>query len=226
MAEHRGPSVGLRVLAVVLMGLTVFFTLMGAIGTSCVALGAEKFGSMAVLVPYKPLYQVLVVISLAAGIWGIPVTVALVKGAPKAYRNALIVLVVGAVTAGIQTFVSQAVRGKSAPVNMRFGITAFTLLVFLLFRIPGLWQRLDFTKTIRGRARGASGGAALIICGGLALSAPAWVGVTHMQHWIAVLGWQLQLAGWVMLALGLGLLAYASLPGKKLAIVQPISERL
>ena len=70
--------------------------------------------------------------------------VALVRGGETAYRNALIVLVVGAVTSGIQTFVSQSVRGSSAPVNMRFAVTVFTLIVFLIFRIPSIWRRMMF----------------------------------------------------------------------------------
>ena len=48
----------LRGVAITLMGLTLVFTLLGGVGTTCVALGAEKYDSMALLVPYKPLYQV------------------------------------------------------------------------------------------------------------------------------------------------------------------------
>ena len=58
----------LRGVAITLMGLTLVFTLLGGVGTTCVALGAEKYDSMALLVPYKPLYQVLVVVSLTVGV--------------------------------------------------------------------------------------------------------------------------------------------------------------
>ena len=71
MTDQQRPSKLGRIVALILMGLTVFVTLMGGIGTTCVALGAENYDSMVGLVPYKPLYQVLVVLSVAAGIWGI-----------------------------------------------------------------------------------------------------------------------------------------------------------
>ncbi|MGC9520837.1 MAG: hypothetical protein ACP5HG_03015 [Anaerolineae bacterium] len=179
------PSKFGRIFALVLMGLTVFFTLTGGIGTTCVALGAEKYESMAGLVPYKPLYQALVVISIAVGIWGIPVMVSLVRGGRHAYRNALIVLIVGGVTAGIQTAVSQSVRGSSAPANVRFAVTLLTLIVFLLFRLPPLWRRMRFDQPLKGESAKTAGGAALIVCGLLTLSSPAWVAQTHLESWIS-----------------------------------------
>ena len=39
----------LRTIVFILVGLSVGLTLLGGIGTSCVALAAEKFGPMAVL---------------------------------------------------------------------------------------------------------------------------------------------------------------------------------
>jgi len=51
--KHR-PSKVLRGIVIALFGLTVTFTLLGAVGTTCVAFGAEKYDSMIPLVPYKP----------------------------------------------------------------------------------------------------------------------------------------------------------------------------
>ena len=58
MTEQREPrpSKILRGVAVTLMDITVVVTLLAGAGTTCVAFAAEKFGSMAGLVPYKPLY--------------------------------------------------------------------------------------------------------------------------------------------------------------------------
>ncbi|MBN2392575.1 MAG: hypothetical protein JXR84_17725 [Anaerolineae bacterium] len=207
MTENRKPLPALRVIAVILMGLTVLFTLMAGAGTTCVAFAAEKFGSMAVLVPYKWLYQLFVVVSLATGVWGIPVLLSLVRGGAKAYRNALIVLVIGALTSGVHMSVSQAVRGASAPANMRFYITAFTLLVFLLLRLPPLWARIDFTRSMKSGAKKAAGGAALIVCGLVLLTTYYWTAPTHLAVWIDVLRTPILVGGWGMLLAGSGLVA-------------------
>ena len=49
-------------------------------------------------------------------------------------------LALSALFAGVQTFVSIALRGKGAPQNMRFYITTFTLVVFLILRLPPIWK--------------------------------------------------------------------------------------
>ena len=158
---------------------------------------------MAALVPYKPLYQALVVISLVVGIWGIPVTVSLVRGGEKVYRNALLVLLLGAISAGIQMGVSQSVRGASAPVNMRFFLTLFTLAVFLLLRLPPVWRRVDFTQPLKGGSTGASAGTALIVCGIITLTTPLWAGPTHLSpmgdNWVSALQTPLTVSGSGML---------------------------
>lgn len=203
-----GPSAILRGIAVTLMGLTVLFTLLAGAGTTCVAFGAEKYGSMVSLVPYKPLYQVLVVISLAVGVWGIPVTIALVRGGVTAYRNALLVLLIGALSAGIQMGVSQSVRGSSAPVNVRFYLTAFTLVVFLVLRLPPLWERVDFSQPMRGAGQAAAAaGTALLVCGLITLATPIWAGPTHMSpagsNWVNALQASLMVSGWAMMLAGI-----------------------
>lgn len=207
MTDTPRPWKAGRIIALVLMGLTVFFTLTGGIGTTCVALGAENYESMAGLVPYKPLYQVLVVISIATGIWGIPAMIALVRGAIHAYRNAIIVLVVGAVTSGIQTVVSQSVRGSSAPANMRFAVTVFTLIVFLLFLLPPLWRKMRFDQPLKGNTARTAGGASFAICGLLTLSAPLWVAQTHSAPWISGVRLPLMALGVAFTLLGVSLLA-------------------
>ncbi|MBN1249811.1 MAG: hypothetical protein JXC32_19265 [Anaerolineae bacterium] len=207
MTGQQSPSKLGRIIALVLMGLTVFFTLMGGIGTTCVALGAEKYDSMAGLVPYKPLYQLIVVLSIAVGIWGIPVMIALVRGGNHAHRNALIVLGVGAVTSGVQTAVSQAVRGSSAPANVRFAVTLVTLIVFLIFRLPGLWRRMRFDEPLRGQSAKTAGGVALAVCGSVTLFSPVWVTQTHLSAWLLGLRIPLIVTGLVLLAVGTALLA-------------------
>lgn len=212
MTDQSGPrpSKVLRGIAVTLTGIAVAVTLLAAVGTTCVAFATESFGSMAVLVPYKPLYQALVVISLAVGIWGIPVTVSLVRGGEHAYRNALLVLLLGTISAGIQMGVSQSVRGASAPVNMRFYLTLFVLAAFLLLRLPPLWQRVDFAQSMKGGSAGAPAGTALAICGMITLTTPLWAGPTHLspmgENWVYVLQTHLVVSSSGMLLAGLVLL--------------------
>jgi len=207
MTDQQRPSKLGRIVALILMGLTVFVTLMGGIGTTCVALGAENYDSMVGLVPYKPLYQALVVLSIAAGIWGIRVMIALVQGGKTAYHDALLVIVAGAVTSGIQTFVSQSVRGSSAPVNMRFAVTVFTLIVFLIFRIPSIWRRMMFDTRLKGGTGKTAGGAAFAIAGLLTLTSPLWVTQTHMEPWISGIRLPLMVVGLVLAVAGAVILA-------------------
>ena len=158
------------------------------------------------LIPYKPLYQLIVVLSIAAGIWGIPVMIALVRGGDRAYRNALILLGVGAITSGVQTAVSQVVRGSSAPANVRFGVTLLTLIVFLIFRLPALWRRMRFDAPLRDRSAGTAGGAALAVCGVVTVVSPAWVTQTHLPAWLLGLRIPLIVTGLALLLAGAALL--------------------
>ena len=50
--------------------------------------------------------------------------------------------------------------------------------LFLLFRIPGLWEKVDFTKS-KGSEPNLTGGAAAIVCGMLTLVIPTLVSPTH-----------------------------------------------
>ncbi|NLE77608.1 MAG: hypothetical protein GX605_12775 [Chloroflexi bacterium] len=220
--QPRPPSKVLQGMAIALMALTVAFTLLGGAGTSCVAFAAEKFGSMAVLAPYKWLYGLFVVVSLAAGLAGIPATAGLVRGRPNAYRNALIVLLVGALSAGVQMAVSEALRGKSAPVNVRFYVSAFTLAVFLLLRLPPVWPRVDFLQRAQGGAGGqaAAAATALLVSGLLTLTTPYWAGPSHTmggENLVYVLGLPLALAGWALTLGGVATLALAVGQGRRAA---------
>jgi hypothetical protein len=205
MSEDRRPASVWRSIAIILMSLTVLFTIMGGIGTTCVAFGAEKYESMKSLVPYKPIYQVLVLISITAGIWGILIIVHLVRGGIKLYRNALIMLCVGVVTSGIQTAISQTVRGSSAPVNVRFFITVFTLIVFLLFRLPPLWNRILFTQSMKKKVKKNTTATSLILCGFIVLTTNIWTKPTHLAGWIGIIRFPLLISGWFLIGTGISL---------------------
>jgi hypothetical protein len=190
----------LRILGIVLLAFTTFFNLMGGIGTSCVALNPTRWSpAMAKLAPNQWLYILLMITATVVAIWGIFVTIALARGKQHAYRDALIVLALSALAAGVQTYASIALRGKGAPQNIRFYITLFTLVVFLILRLPPIWKRISgFRRGDEGDWQTPAGLAAFV--GGLvALTTPLWAGPTHIgpdgAHWVNVLRLPLLLGG-------------------------------
>jgi hypothetical protein len=136
----------LRFTAIVLTGLTSGFTLLGGIGTTCLALAPTRYVSMKSLASFQWLYILFVLPGVALGVWVIGATIMLIKGSEKAYGNALTVLIAGAVIGVIHMAVSRMLRGKSMPVDAVVYTTVLTLIYFLNLRIPALWQRVDFSK--------------------------------------------------------------------------------
>ncbi len=173
----------LRVIAIIMMGLTAAFTLLGGIGTICVAWFPENY-DFEVLVPYKSIYQTATIFTLAAAMLGIAATVALIRGKKWAYRGVLIALLVGLATAGTKMYYSSMLRGSVAPTNIRFNMTIVTLIVFLLLRIPGIWQKVDLTRSGKNGSsnNNIAAGAAMILSGLVTLTTPIWVGSTHMLN--------------------------------------------
>ena len=95
-------------------GATVF-NLFGGIGTFCVASNPTAWGpSMAKLASYQGLYVLLMIAAIVVSAWGMVVTIALARGKPHAYRDALIVLVISMILAGVQTFALDPRRAAKA----------------------------------------------------------------------------------------------------------------
>ena len=69
-------------------------------------------------------------------------------------------------------------RGKSMPVDAVVYTTTFTLAIFLLFKIPSIWQGVDFTKAKASDSTKA-GGAAAIATGLFTLTIQYTMGSTH-----------------------------------------------
>jgi hypothetical protein len=137
----------LRIIGILLMSLTASFTLMGGAGTSCVALNPTGFGdTFAPIAKVQWLYILLVLVTIAIGVMGVRAVFLLVKGKKNAYRYSLIAILLGILVGGIHMAVSRLLRGSSMPVDAVVYTTVLTLVVFLLFRIPGVWQGVDFEK--------------------------------------------------------------------------------
>lgn len=200
----------LRFLGILLMALTGGLTLLGGIGTSCVAFNPKGFGeSMAKLAPMQWLYILFVLLGIALGVLGIRATIQLVKGRQGSYNNALWVLVAGIVIGFLHIYVSRMLRGKSMPVDPIVYATILTLVIFLIFKIPAIWQGVDFTKAPRNENRKA-GGAAAILLGLLTLTIQFTMGSTHTWdgvNYANAFYLTMTVVGSLCLLLGLGLLS-------------------
>ncbi len=191
----------IKIIAIVFMGLTTVLNLMGGTGTVCAAFLTENFESMAALLPYQWLYQPLMILTILTGIAGGWMTIRLIGGGEKVYRNTLIVLIVGTVLSTIHVVASLAIRGKAIPANMKLYANAITLVVFLALLLPGLRQRVQFTKSGGGGAPAAAGGLAAIVSGMTLLSAPMWVAPAHAHdggNWLNLLQTHLLVGGLVL----------------------------
>ncbi len=178
MSTNSFPAKFLRFVGIVLMALTGGFTLLGGIGTTCAALFPTKYESMTPLAPFQWLYILFVLTGIAIGVWGIRATVKLVRGTSDSYKLSLYALVAGVMVGGFHIYMSRLLRGKSMPVDAVVYMTVFTLAVFLLFRIPFLWQGVNFEKGDWKNSRMA-GGTASILLGIMTLTIQFTMGTTH-----------------------------------------------
>ena len=147
MARNKWWAKLIRNVAIILMGLTAAFTLMGGAGTTCVALNPTGYdGKFDGIAPYQWLYILFVLVTIAIGVMCVRAEVLLIKGTKNAYRYSLIALILGVLIGGIHIFTSRALRGGSMPVDMVVYTTALTLIVFLIIRLPGIWVGVNFEK--------------------------------------------------------------------------------
>lgn len=169
----------LQIVGMIFLALTIAMTLLGGAGTTCAAFLAENWESMAPLVPVKPVLQILVFVSLAAGIAGTMAAVRLAKARKKAYYQVLLFLIIAGVASAIQFYFSATFRGKTAPNNVRLYLTIITFLYFLLLRLPGIWEKLPFNRSSSSKAGTIGSGLALFLSGLVTLTTTIWAAPTH-----------------------------------------------
>jgi hypothetical protein len=90
----------------------------------------------------------------------------------------------------VQVIASLALRGKAVPANMKLYINALTLVLFLLLRLPGIQERVNFKKSDDQGVQSVASGLTAILTGVLVLSTAIWVGSSHVQegfNWVTVL---------------------------------------
>jgi hypothetical protein len=203
----------LRMVGIVLMSLTAVFTILGGAGTTCVAFNPTGFGDkFAGVAPFQWLYILFVVSTLAFGVMGARAVWLLIRGRGNAYRYAVIALVGGSIIGVIHIIVSRALRGGSMPVDMVTYTSIFTLVIFLIFRIPGLWQHIDYGKSASTNIGGMSGGMAAIASGVIALTIQYWMGPTHTiggVNYADVWHVQLLMVGWFLVMTGAATLLWS-----------------
>ncbi len=210
--RHTWWAKTLRILGIVLMSLTAAFTLLGGAGTTCVALNPTGWGGkFDAIQPFQWLWILFVLVGIAAGILGVRAVVLLVRGRRDAYRAALIALLLGTGLNLIHVFASRALRGASMPVDAVLYTNVLTLIVFLLFRLPTIWQGVNYEKPAGEKETGKHAAAiSLALTGLLTLVIPYLMAPTHTiggVNWadawhtaLTVIG-----AGLILGGLGLGL---------------------
>jgi len=172
----------LRIAGIILLGLTAMFNLLGGIGSTCISFAGAKFAaeseSMAKLLPYAWLYQLFVVFTIPAALYAAYATIQVVRNRPGAYRKALLAILACLILAAIQMTASHLLRGKSQPNDMRVYISLLALIVFLIFRLPGMWQQTGFGQP-GGDGNGIAAGLAMFLAGVMVLTVPQWAAPTH-----------------------------------------------
>lgn len=195
----------LRITGIILMALTAVVTLLGGIGTSCVAIDATQYGpNMALLADYQWLYILYVVTGVVLGIMGFHATRLLIKSRPQAYKWALTTLVLGLAIGVLHIATSRSLRGSSMPVDAVVYVTALTLVLFLVFRIPSIWRQLNLTGH-DDHTSGLGAGVAMIVAGIVIVTVQVWAGSTHTiggVNYADVWHTQLAIAGGISLLAG------------------------
>jgi hypothetical protein len=198
MSRNKRWAKALRIVGIVFMSLTAAFTLLGGAGTTCVALDPTGFGgNFSGIAPFQWLWILFVLVGLAAGIMGVRAVVLLVKGSKNAWRYALIALLIGTGINAVHLFASRTLRGGSMPVDGVLYMNVITLIIFLIFRIPAIWQSVNYEKPAGWKNTGKQAAAiALVATGLLSLTIQFMMAPTHTINglnyadvWHAALTW-------------------------------------
>jgi hypothetical protein len=205
------PGKGLRTLGIVLFAMTTAMNILGGTGTVCAAFLTEQYDMVSIMSPvdYRWLYQTLMIVTVLIGLVGIRATVALIRGRKRAFQNALILLVVGTFVSGIHFYASMSIRGSATPANMKFFANVISLILFVVFGLPGMRERVNFDASRDSQSQMTSGGLAAILTGILLLSVKFWVGDSHVyegNYWVDVIKTPLLIGGSALTLSGILLL--------------------
>lgn len=203
----------LRVIGIIFMGITAIFTLMAGIGTTCVAVAASNFGpKMAAIAPYSWLYIIFVIVTTAVGVYMIKALIGLIKRKPKAYRDSIISLIAGITIGVIHMIVSRSLRGSSMPTDGVVYVTVLTLIIFGIFKIPGIWSEINWENPETDDVNRIAAAFTLQLCGLAVLTAPLWGATSHTfsqggENWANAWPLQMNFIGLILILTGLLTLA-------------------
>ncbi len=197
----------LKVLAIILLGMTAAMNLLGGAGTFCAAFSNNVGYRMAfkAIMDYRWIYQIVMVTTILTGIAGVMALVNLIKGKPGVYRFTMNVLIIGTLLGGTQFFASMILRGKATPANVKFFINLATLVFFLILRLPGLKDKVDFSQPMEKSEKNSAAGLVSILVGITTLTIFAWAGPSHTffgENWVFVFEWPLVVIGTVLIVGG------------------------
>ena len=141
----------------------------------------------------------------------------IVRRKPNAYRDTIVSLLAGIVIGVIHMMVSRSLRGSSMPVDAVVYSAVITLIIFLIFKIPAVWEKVDFTQAAKSDSE-IAGGAAAIVSGVLAFSIQYLMASTHTMNGGINYGdafhTLMTVIGWALMLGGAGLIVYAQSKGK------------
>jgi len=190
----------LKVVAIILLGMTAAMNLLGGAGTYCAAFSMDVGYRMAfkAIMDYRWLYQIVMVLTIPTGIAGVMALVNLIKGKPGVYRFIMIVLVIGTLLGGTQFIASTILRGKATPANVKFFTNLGTLVFFLVMGLPGFKDKIDFSEPSDKSEMNSAGGLVAFLAGITTLTIFAWAGPSHTffgENWVFVFEWPLVVIG-------------------------------
>lgn len=208
----------LRIIAILFLGITAAMNILSGVGTTCAAFLTRSYPPYTVLIEegVQWLWQAFVVLTIALGVamvWG---TIKLARSRPASYGLAVILLIAGSVLNGIHVYASAKILDGIMPIAAVMAINVITLILFLLFGIPGLRSHIQFEQPADERAQ-AAGGLTALITGAIVLTTSLWAGPSHMMNGanlVNVLRVPLLASGTLLMAGGALSLLLVSLPRK------------
>ena len=203
----NGSAKSLRVIAILLLGMTAAINLLGGTGTYCAAFSSNVGYRMAfkAIMDYRWIYQIVMVGTVLTGIAGIMALVKLLKGKPGVYRFTMILLIIGTLLGGTQFFASMILRGKATPANVKFFTNVVTLVYFFILGLPGIKDKIDFSNPSDKSETNSAGGLVAFLAGIITLTIFSWAGPSHTffgENWVFVFETPLLIVGTILIVGG------------------------
>jgi len=199
----NGTAKILRVIAILLLGMTAAMNLLGGAGTFCAAFSSNVGYRMAfkAIMDYRWIYQIVMVLTIPTGIAGIMALVKLIEGKSDAYRFSIIILIIGTILGATQFIASTVLRGKATPANVKFFINIATLVYFAILQFPEIRQKLDDSGPVDKSEKNSASGLVAFIAGILTLTVFFWAGPSHTffgENWVFVFEIPLLISGTIL----------------------------